>query len=125
MAMSEASVAGVAIDTRHWIGGRRVASPGTFTDLSPIDEQPLAEIARGGGAEVTQAVQAARDAFPGWAATAPADRAAVLRAIAGAEDKPSAVSDSAPPARPSEVPAGAPPARRTARKARRMGQQHG
>jgi len=80
--MGEASVAGVAVDTRHWIGGRRVASPGTFTDLSPIDEQPLAEVARGGEAEVAQAVQAAGEAFPGWAATAPAGRAAVLHAIA-------------------------------------------
>ena len=50
MAISEAVVAGVAIDTRHWIGGRRVASPGTFADLSPIDEQPLAGVARGGEA---------------------------------------------------------------------------
>jgi hypothetical protein len=31
MAMSEASVAGVAVDTRHWIGGRRVASPATWS----------------------------------------------------------------------------------------------
>ena len=65
MAMSEADVAGVAVDTRHWIGGRRVASPGTFTDLSPIDGQPLAEVARGGEAEVAAAVQAAREAFGG------------------------------------------------------------
>ena len=80
--MSEASVAGVAVNTRHWIGGRRVASPGTFTDLSPIDGQAVAEVARGGAAEVAQAVQAAGEAFPGWAATAPAGRAAVLNAIA-------------------------------------------
>jgi aminomuconate-semialdehyde/2-hydroxymuconate-6-semialdehyde dehydrogenase len=82
MAMSEADVAGVAVDTRHWIGGRRVASPGTFTDLSPIDGKPLAEIARGGEAEVAAAVQAAREAFDGWSRTPPPDRAAVLHAIA-------------------------------------------
>jgi aminomuconate-semialdehyde/2-hydroxymuconate-6-semialdehyde dehydrogenase len=82
MAISEADVAGVAIDTRHWIGGRRMASPGTFTDLSPIDEQPLAEVARGGGAEVAAAVQAAREAFDGWSRTPPPDRAAVLHGIA-------------------------------------------
>ena len=80
--MSEADVAGVAVDPRHWIGGRRVASPATFTDLSPIDQQPVAEVARGGEAEVAQAVQAAGEAFPGWAATPPAGRAAVLHAIA-------------------------------------------
>jgi aminomuconate-semialdehyde/2-hydroxymuconate-6-semialdehyde dehydrogenase len=82
MAMSEANVAGVAVDTRHWIGGRRVASAGTFTDLSPVDEQPAARVARGGETEVADAVRAAREAFPDWAATAPADRAAVLHAIA-------------------------------------------
>jgi hypothetical protein len=38
--------AGVSVDTWHWIGGRRVASPGTLTDLSPSYEQPLAEAAR-------------------------------------------------------------------------------
>jgi 5-carboxymethyl-2-hydroxymuconic-semialdehyde dehydrogenase len=80
--MSEADVAGVAVDTQHWIAGRRVASPGTFTDLSPIDERPLAEVARGGEAEVTAAVQAAHEAFGGWAQTPPTGRAAVLHAIA-------------------------------------------
>src|SRR5690242_6554582 len=82
MSMSEADVAGVAVDTRHWIGGRRVASPGTFTDLSPIDGKPLAEVSRGGEAEVAAAVQAAREAFDGWSRTPPPDRAAVLHAIA-------------------------------------------
>jgi 5-carboxymethyl-2-hydroxymuconic-semialdehyde dehydrogenase len=80
--MSTANVAGVAVDTRHWIGGERVASSATFTDLSPIDEQPLAELARGGEAEVEAAVQAARQAFAGWSATPPAARAEILRAIA-------------------------------------------
>ena len=77
-----ARVAGVAVDTRHWIGGRRVASPATFTDVSPIDEEPIAEVARGGMAEVGAAVGAARAAFAGWAAAPPSERAAVLRAIA-------------------------------------------
>jgi 5-carboxymethyl-2-hydroxymuconic-semialdehyde dehydrogenase len=82
MAMGEADVAGVAVDTRHWIGGRRMASPRTFTDLSPIDEQPLAEVAQGGEDEVAAAMRAAGEAFPGWAATPPAGRAAILHAIA-------------------------------------------
>ena len=77
-----AHVAGVAVDTRHWIGGQRVASAGTFTDFSPIDEAPIAEVARGGTAEVADAVRAAKAAFAGWAATPPAGRAAVLRAVA-------------------------------------------
>ena len=80
--MSTATVAGVEVDTRHWIAGRRVASGATFADLSPIDEQMLAEVARGGQAEVDAAVGAAGEAFAGWAATPPGDRARVLHAIA-------------------------------------------
>src|SRR5690348_5161397 len=82
MPLGTPHVAGVAVDTRHWIGGRRVGSPRTFTDISPIDEQPIAEVARGGDAEAAAAVQAARDAFGGWAATPPDERAKVLHAIA-------------------------------------------
>ena len=80
--MSTANVAGVEVDTRHWIGGQRVGSAAAFTDLSPIDERPLAEVARGGEAEAAAAVRAASDAFAGWSATPPKDRAAVLHAIA-------------------------------------------
>ncbi len=80
--MNTAHVAGVGVDTRHWIGGQRVASAAAFTDLSPIDERPLAEMARGGGAEVAAAVRAAREAFGSWSATPPPDRAAALRSIA-------------------------------------------
>ena len=85
--MSTAQVAGVDVDTGHWIGGRRVCSPATFTDVSPIDEAPIAQLARGGTAEVDAAVQAASRAFAGWAATPPADRAAVLHAVADGIDK--------------------------------------
>ncbi len=35
--------------TRHWIGGRRVASADTF-ETDPIDGTVLAQVARGGGA---------------------------------------------------------------------------
>jgi acyl-CoA reductase-like NAD-dependent aldehyde dehydrogenase len=77
----------VDVDTRHWIGGERVASASTFTDLSPIDEQPLAEVSRGGAAEIYAAVTAAKAAFPAWAATSPAERAAVLHAIADGIDQ--------------------------------------
>ena len=54
----------------------------TFTDVSPIDEEPIAELSRGGSEEADAAVAAARDAAPGWGASAPIDRAAVLHAIA-------------------------------------------
>src|ERR1700728_3800121 len=74
--------AGVDVDTRHWIGGRRVGSAATFTDISPIEERPIAEIARGTSAEVTAAVQAAREAFGGWSSTSPELRSRALNAIA-------------------------------------------
>ncbi|MGW0583177.1 betaine-aldehyde dehydrogenase, partial [Streptomyces sp. NPDC002920] len=41
------TVAGVAVDTRHWIGGERVTSSETFTDVSPIDGSVIAVISRG------------------------------------------------------------------------------
>jgi 5-carboxymethyl-2-hydroxymuconic-semialdehyde dehydrogenase len=49
-----------------WIGGERVASKSTFTDISPIDEQPIAEVSAGSAAEVDAAVRAAQLAFPSW-----------------------------------------------------------
>ena len=82
-----ARVAGVNVDTRHWIGGRRVASASAFTDISPIDEQPLAQVASGGRDEIDAAVAAASAAFPAWARTPAADRAAALRRIADGIDE--------------------------------------
>jgi 5-carboxymethyl-2-hydroxymuconic-semialdehyde dehydrogenase len=80
--VNTARVAGVDVDTRHWIGGRHVGSAATFTDISPIDEQPIAEIARGTSAEVSAAVHAAREAFGGWSSTSPELRSRALNAIA-------------------------------------------
>ncbi|HWF80855.1 MAG TPA: aldehyde dehydrogenase family protein [Streptosporangiaceae bacterium] len=76
------STGGPSVDTRHWIGGRRVASAEVFTDFSPIDEQPIAEVSRGDEADVAAAVAAAGEAFGSWAATPPTERAALLHAIA-------------------------------------------
>ncbi|MFD5813124.1 aldehyde dehydrogenase [Streptomyces sp. NPDC127038] len=81
------TVAGVAVDTRHWIGGERVASAETFTDVSPIDGSVIGEIARGTGAEVDLAVAAAKAAFPAWAATPRAERARILHAVADGVEK--------------------------------------
>jgi len=77
-----AVVAGVEISPDHFIGGERVSSAATFPDISPIDESHLADIARGGAAEIDQAVAAAQDAFPAWAALGPEGRAEHLFAIA-------------------------------------------
>jgi len=84
--MTTATVEGVEVDTRHWIGGVRVASESTFTDLSPIDEQPIAEVSAGAAEEVNAAVQAAQQAFPGWAAMPRSERAELLRNVADGID---------------------------------------
>ncbi|MFE1753542.1 aldehyde dehydrogenase [Streptomyces anandii] len=81
------TVAGVAVDTRHWIGGERVASATTFPDVSPVDGATLGGIARGTAAEAHAAVAAAKAAFPGWAATPRARRARILHAIADGVEK--------------------------------------
>ena len=80
--MSTAIVAGVEVDTRHWIGGHRVASTGTFESVSPIDGAVIAHVSRGGRAEADAAVAAAKAAFPAWAALSPAERGAILHRVA-------------------------------------------
>jgi len=75
-------VAGIEVSPDHFIGGERVPSSDCFIDLSPIDEQPLAEIARGGRHEAELAVDAAARAFPSWARLGPDGRAAHLHRLA-------------------------------------------
>jgi acyl-CoA reductase-like NAD-dependent aldehyde dehydrogenase len=52
----------------------------------PATEQVIAEVRCAGVAEVDEAVSRAREAFPAWRAMAPAERAALLRALADALD---------------------------------------
>jgi aminomuconate-semialdehyde/2-hydroxymuconate-6-semialdehyde dehydrogenase len=85
--VNTATVAGVEVDTRHWIGGRRVASTDTFEDVSPIDGTVVAEIARAGAAEVEAAVEAARTAFDTWSRTSPQERTAILHRVADGVEK--------------------------------------
>ena len=80
--MSRATIEGVEVSTEHFIGGERIGSDSTFTDLSPIDGQPLAEVARGSEREAELAVAAATDAFPAWAALGAAGRANHLHRLA-------------------------------------------
>jgi acyl-CoA reductase-like NAD-dependent aldehyde dehydrogenase len=75
-------VAGVEVPTGHWIGGARVDSARTFATLSPIDGSELAQVSRAGEAEVDEAVRAAHDAFPAWAALGPTGRAPYLHRLA-------------------------------------------
>ena len=84
--MTTATVEGVEVDTRHWIGGERVGSGTSFTDICPIDEQPIAEISAGSAVEVDAAVEAAQKAFPDWAATPRRERAELLRKVAAGID---------------------------------------
>ncbi len=81
--MRPAVVAGVEVSTQHWIGGRRVASRSVFRDECPIDGAHLADIAAGGAPEIEAAVEAAREAFPAWAALGPRGRLPILKALAG------------------------------------------
>jgi aminomuconate-semialdehyde/2-hydroxymuconate-6-semialdehyde dehydrogenase len=83
-----AEVEGVAVPTGHYIDGARVDSGRTFEVRSPIDWDGwgLADMARGGTAEVDAAVAAARRAFPSWAALGPQGRQAVLTRLADAID---------------------------------------
>ncbi len=59
-----ADVAGIAVSTAHFIGGKRLASKRTFPSRSPIDGRHLAEVSAGGAEEIAAAVAAARAAFP-------------------------------------------------------------
>ena len=80
--MTTINVAGVEIDTRHYINGHRVASAETYTNTSPIDGTFLGEISRGSQTEVDLAVAAAKAAFPAWAAMGAKKRGEVLLKLA-------------------------------------------
>jgi acyl-CoA reductase-like NAD-dependent aldehyde dehydrogenase len=79
-------IAGVSVPVDHYIGGQRIASGPRFEVRSPIDWEAwkLAEVARGGRAEVDAAVEAARRAFPDWAALGPEGRHGPLSRLADA-----------------------------------------
>lgn len=80
--MTRISVAGVEVDTRHWIGGQRVASAETFEDVSPIDGAALGQISRGGRTEADAAVAAAKAAFPLWSRMSADERGEILFRLA-------------------------------------------
>ncbi|MFD7977878.1 aldehyde dehydrogenase family protein [Streptomyces sp. NPDC059071] len=66
-----------------YIGGewRPAASTETVPVVDPATEQVVARVPAGTAEDVDAAVRAARAAFPGWAATPPAERAARLGAL--------------------------------------------
>jgi succinate-semialdehyde dehydrogenase / glutarate-semialdehyde dehydrogenase len=70
------------LDPTHgvWVAGRGHSATATFTVEDPATGLPVADVADGGPAEATEAVDAAEAALPGWAATPARDRAEALRA---------------------------------------------
>src|SRR5580658_4224992 len=68
------------------IGGEAVpaADGTTFETISPVDLQPLANVAHGKVADIDRAAKAAKQAFPAWAALSGEKRKALLHKIADA-----------------------------------------
>ncbi|MEV6795884.1 aldehyde dehydrogenase family protein [Streptomyces sp. NPDC051320] len=60
---------------------RPAAGQETIAVLNPADEQVIGHVPAGTPEDVDRAVRAARAAFPAWAATSPAERAARLTAL--------------------------------------------
>jgi acyl-CoA reductase-like NAD-dependent aldehyde dehydrogenase len=54
--------------------------------VNPATEETIAEVPAASAEEADRVVEAARRAFPGWRAVAPADRARLLRRLAGLVD---------------------------------------
>ena len=67
---------------RNLIGGQDVAGPDWFETRSPVDDSLIARVSLGGAEQIDAAAQAARDAFPGWAALPGEKRKAILHRIA-------------------------------------------
>lgn len=82
MTQGTASIAGVDVSLDHWIGGRRVRSAERFSNVSPIDGADLGALSAGGQAEADMAVEAARAAFPAWAALGAEGRLPILKKFA-------------------------------------------
>src|ERR1700734_2963015 len=77
--MSIAELTGIDVPTGLLIGGEWTKGSATFPVLAPATEGPIAEVADGTTADGLDAVSAAQNALPGWAATPPRQRAEILR----------------------------------------------
>ncbi len=73
-------------ETRTFVAGQWVESRGEALHLvtNPATEEPLARVRSSSRADVDGAVAAARDAWPSWSRTPPAERAAHLSALSKA-----------------------------------------
>jgi acyl-CoA reductase-like NAD-dependent aldehyde dehydrogenase len=73
----------MSIDHRLTIGGERVAgADGHYDIVNPATEEVVGRAPQASSAQAEEAVRAARGAFDGWAATPPAERAALLDRVA-------------------------------------------
>ena len=77
--MSIAELTGIDVPTGLLIGGEWSSGSSTFPVLDPATEEPIAEVADGTARDALDAVSAAHDALPAWAATPPRQRAEILR----------------------------------------------
>ena len=83
MSTARIDIEGVSVSPDHYIGGRRVASPRTFEDRSPLDwSRKLGDFARGDAAAADRALGAASAAFPAWSAAGISERAACMHRLA-------------------------------------------
>jgi 1-pyrroline-5-carboxylate dehydrogenase len=67
---------------RNFVGGQERDGDGTFEKRSPIDGSLVGTFAKGTRIDVQQAIAAAREAFPAWAARPWQERVAILRRVA-------------------------------------------
>jgi aldehyde dehydrogenase (NAD+) len=76
----------VQVKDAFFVGGEWVPARerDVLTVVDPATEQPVATVPAGTAEDVDAAVAAARSAFEGWASRTPADRAALLSAVADA-----------------------------------------
>ena len=80
--MATLTAASHVVSGDHFIANRRIGSSRALAVTSPIDGTPLGEIAAGDAAAANQAVEAACQAFPAWAALGPGGRGPILRRLA-------------------------------------------
>src|SRR6202050_5048216 len=69
------------VHIQHLIDGTQVAGTQCFETVNPATQEVLAQVARGGPAEVDAAVAAAKAAFPKWAGRPATERAVLLRKL--------------------------------------------
>jgi succinate-semialdehyde dehydrogenase/glutarate-semialdehyde dehydrogenase len=70
-----------SVPTGLWIGGEERPASSTFNVLDPSDDHVLATVANAAADDAIVALDAAAEAQPDWAATAPRERGEILRAV--------------------------------------------